>query len=142
MSHRPFSKPVALSPVAQLRHGIVNPLGNLIGYAELIQDEAVESGLTEAAEIAGKLKVCAFDLADRVRILLPSSSPPGARPEPPPSRFLDSGGELATWIVQLRRQGELAIREPRLLEDVSRLEHAHVEVMELLSRWMEMSREG
>lgn len=141
MSERPFSKPISLYPVAQLRHGIVNPLGNLIGYAELLEDEAGETGLPGAVEIARKLKVCAFELADRVRVLLPSDSPAGARPEPPPSRFLDSGGELATWIVQLRQESELAIREPRLLEDVSRMEHAHVEVMELLSRWMEMSRE-
>src|SRR5689334_1209413 len=60
--------------VAQLRHALRTPLNHLIGYAEMVRDEAREQGNRSQAALMGDALDLARKIVDRVQQALPLRS--------------------------------------------------------------------
>ena len=71
-------------PLAKLRHDLRTPVNQILGYSELLQEEAEEKGEASFVSDLGKIQMAARQMLDVVDKAL-------AAPAPPPSTGPGSG---------------------------------------------------
>jgi adenylate cyclase len=79
--------PPSRDPNAQARHDLRTPVNQMLGYAELLQEEMEERGLNEFVPDLKKIQTAAKTQIDLINKLLapPGAESPAAAPEVPPT---------------------------------------------------------
>jgi adenylate cyclase len=80
-----------VDPRARLRHDLRTPLHQIIGYAELLDDEMRDSGQEKYIADLAKIRDAARKALEFVDLVLPSAPSPAAAPPPRPAVFRESG---------------------------------------------------
>src|SRR5687767_14272564 len=105
--------PPTRDPNAQSRHDLRTPVNQILGYAELLQEEMEEKGLTEFVSDLQKIQTAARNQIELINRIL---APPGAAEAPAEAPEKKAAAKDPGWMEQTAPMRRVAVVVPPLPE--------------------------
>jgi class 3 adenylate cyclase/CheY-like chemotaxis protein len=106
--------PPTRDPNAQARHDLRTPVNQILGYAELLQEEMEEKGLTEFVSDLQKIQTAARNQIELINRILAPPGAAGEAPAPAPEKTAEARDPA--WMEQTAPMRRVAVVVPPLPE--------------------------